>query len=157
MEVILSNSEDKTIRAWDMQKKSGVQVTRREQDRFWVVAAHPELNLFAAGHDGGMIVFKLDKERPAYCVHEQECVFYVKEKYLRICEFSGSRDIPILTMKGKNSSSTPTLSIFGGSPRINSISYSTQDKAVLVSYVKIFFLVFNIFFRIKKEAHLSYT
>jgi coatomer protein complex subunit alpha (xenin) len=138
MEVILSNSEDKTIRAWDMQKKSGVQVMRREQDRFWVVAAHPELNLFAAGHDGGMIVFKIDKERPPYCLHETECVFYVKEKYLRICEFSGSRDIPILTLKGKNSSATPIMSIFGGSSRIKSVNYNAQDKAVLVCYVTIY-------------------
>ena len=49
-ELILSNSEDKTIRVWDMSNKSGVQTFRREHDRFWVLAAHPELNLFAAGN-----------------------------------------------------------------------------------------------------------
>jgi coatomer protein complex subunit alpha (xenin) len=48
-ELIISNSEDKSIRVWDMSKRSGVQTFRRESERFWVLAAHPELNLFAAG------------------------------------------------------------------------------------------------------------
>lgn len=50
---------------------------RRESDRFWVVTAHPTMNMFAAGHDGGMMVFKLERERPAYAVH-QNSLFYVK-------------------------------------------------------------------------------
>ena len=29
--------------------RTGVQTFRREHDRFWVMAAHPSLNLFAAG------------------------------------------------------------------------------------------------------------
>ena len=29
--------------------RTGVQTFRREHDRFWVIAAHPTLNLFAAG------------------------------------------------------------------------------------------------------------
>lgn len=29
--------------------RSGVQTFRRESDRFWVIAAHPTLNVFAAG------------------------------------------------------------------------------------------------------------
>lgn len=28
---------------------TGVQTFRRDHDRFWVLAAHPNLNLFAAG------------------------------------------------------------------------------------------------------------
>lgn len=48
-ELIISCGEDKTIRVWDMAKRSSVQTFRRESDRFWVLAAHPELNLFAAG------------------------------------------------------------------------------------------------------------
>jgi len=50
-DLIISNSEDKTIRIWDMSKRSSVQTFRREHDRFWVLAAHPEQNLLAAGHD----------------------------------------------------------------------------------------------------------
>lgn len=29
--------------------RTGVQTFRRDHDRFWVLAAHPNLNLFAAG------------------------------------------------------------------------------------------------------------
>jgi len=47
--LILSASEDKTIRVWDMTKRTAVQTFRREHDRFWVLTGHPELNLFAAG------------------------------------------------------------------------------------------------------------
>ncbi len=28
------------------------QTFRREHDRFWILAAHPDINLLAAGHDG---------------------------------------------------------------------------------------------------------
>ena len=48
-ELIISNSEDKTIRVWDMTKRTALQNFRKEHDRYWVLAAHPELNLFAAG------------------------------------------------------------------------------------------------------------
>ena len=65
-ELIVSNSEDKSIRVWDMSKRQGVQTFRREHDRFWILAAHQDSNLLAAGHDSGMIVFKLERERPAY-------------------------------------------------------------------------------------------
>ena len=48
-ELILSNSEDKSIRVWDMAKRNCLNTFRREHDRFWVMAAHPTLNLFAGG------------------------------------------------------------------------------------------------------------
>lgn len=48
-ELIVSCGEDKTVRVWDLTKRSAVQTFRRENDRFWTLAAHPELNLFAAG------------------------------------------------------------------------------------------------------------
>ncbi|KAK1315740.1 Coatomer subunit alpha-1 [Acorus calamus] len=55
-DIIVSNSEDKSIRVWDVTKRTGIQTFRREHDRFWILAAHPEMNLLAAGHDSGMIV-----------------------------------------------------------------------------------------------------
>lgn len=51
-DLIISNSEDKSIRVWDMSKRTGIHTFRREQDRFWILAAHPDINLLAAGHDG---------------------------------------------------------------------------------------------------------
>lgn len=58
-ELIISNSEDRSIRVWDVSKRVGVQTFRREGDRFWIFATHRSQNLLAAGHDSGMIVFKV--------------------------------------------------------------------------------------------------
>ncbi|XP_031557525.1 coatomer subunit alpha-like isoform X1 [Actinia tenebrosa] len=119
-ELMLSNSEDKSIRVWDLSKRTGVQTFRREHDRFWAIAAHPTLNLFAAGHDSGMIVFKLERERPAYAVHGNT-LYYVKDRYLRIYEFGTSKDVPVMQFK-KNSSRTP----------VYSLSYNPAENCVLV-------------------------
>jgi coatomer protein complex subunit alpha (xenin) len=54
-ELIVSCGEDKTIRV--LGEKDGYSnILEREQDRFWVLAAHPNLNLFSPGHDNGLIV-----------------------------------------------------------------------------------------------------
>jgi coatomer protein complex subunit alpha (xenin) len=58
-DLIVSDSEDRSIRVWDNSKRVGVQTFRREGDRFWILAAHRSQNLLAAGHDSGMIVFKV--------------------------------------------------------------------------------------------------
>lgn len=64
------------------------------------MASHPNLNLFAAGHDAGMLVFKLERERPAYTVHGN-LLYYVKEKYLRRLDFTTAKDVPVIQIKGK--------------------------------------------------------
>jgi coatomer protein complex subunit alpha (xenin) len=89
-DLIVSNSEDKSVRVWDMSKRTGVTTFRREHDRFWVLAAHPDVNLLAAGHDGGMIVFKLERERPAAALHGG-VLYYVKDRYLRTYDLATVR------------------------------------------------------------------
>jgi coatomer protein complex subunit alpha (xenin) len=79
--------------------RTGVQTFRREHDRFWIMAAHPTLNMFAAGHDSGMIVYKLERERPAYAVHNN-VLYYVKDRYLRKLDFSTSKDNPLIQLRG---------------------------------------------------------
>jgi len=131
-ELIISNSEDRSIRVWDISKRLGVQTFRRENDRFWILAAHPQQNLLAAGHDSGMIVFKLERERPA-CGSHADCMFYVKDKYLRMLEYSSGRDVPALSLRrtapGNNLNASPVsldLNIFNSS-ETNILLYSNLD------------------------------
>ncbi|KAI8815074.1 coatomer WD associated region-domain-containing protein [Cladochytrium replicatum] len=124
-ELIISNSEDKTIRIWDMGKRTALQTFRREQDRFWIITAHPELNLFAAGHDGGLIVFKLERERPAHQVHQSQ-LFYVKEKSIRMYDFARSSDDPVVSLR--KSASNGGLAT---APR--ALSYNPAEHAALIT------------------------
>eukprot|EP01102_Stenamoeba_stenopodia_P015742 TRINITY_DN5405_c0_g1_i1.p1 TRINITY_DN5405_c0_g1~~TRINITY_DN5405_c0_g1_i1.p1 ORF type:complete len:1071 (+),score=284.34 TRINITY_DN5405_c0_g1_i1:663-3875(+) len=122
LEYILSNSEDKTIRVWDMSKRAGVQTFRREHDRFWILTAHPEQNLFAAGHDSGLMVFKLERERPAY-VASEGVVFYVKERFLRGYDCNNGRDLPVIAVKRSGNAGN----------NMQTVSYNAAEKAVLLT------------------------
>lgn len=121
-ELIVSCGEDKTVRVWDLTKRSAVQTFRREHDRFWVLAAHPELNLFAAGHDNGLIVFKLERERPAFAVHG-DMVYYIRDKYVRSYDINTGSDIGLLSVRKFGSPYVP--------PR--TLSYNPAERAVVIT------------------------
>ncbi|KAA8910869.1 hypothetical protein TRICI_004012 [Trichomonascus ciferrii] len=126
-DLIISVSEDKTIRTWDLNKRTPVQQFRRESsDKFWNISAHPSINLFAAAHDSGVMVFKLDRERPANALH-QNTLFYVnKEKQLKYFDIG----TPATT-------ETPALMSLKkiGSPweAIRNISYNPAERSVLAT------------------------
>ncbi|XP_074313237.1 coatomer subunit alpha-1-like [Silene latifolia] len=122
-DIIVSNSEDKSIRVWDVTKRTAIQTFRREHDRFWILAAHPELNLLAAGHDSGIIVFKLERERPAFSV-SGDALFYAKDRFLRYFEFSTQQDTQVAPIRRPGSTS------LNQGPR--TLSYSPTENAVLV-------------------------
>lgn len=123
-DLILSVGEDKTIRVWDLNKRTSVQSFKRENDRFWVIAAHPEINLFAAGHDNGVMVFKLERERPASAFYQNNLFFITKEKHVRSYDFQKNIESPtLLTLKKLGSPWVP--------PR--SLSYNPAERAILVT------------------------
>ncbi|CAH8603745.1 unnamed protein product [Dicrocoelium dendriticum] len=97
-DLLISNSEDKSIRVWDLAKRTCLSTFRRDSDRFWVIAAHPKLNLFAAGHDTGFVVFKLERERPAFAIHK-DFLFYVKLPFLRRLDLNATKDIAIIQLR----------------------------------------------------------
>jgi len=105
-----------------MTKRTCLQTFKREHDRFWVITAHPELNLFAAGHDNGLIVFKLERERIASTTY-QNTLFFIKDKNIRMYDFD-SKDIPIMPLRTGSGTYTP--------PR--TISYNPIENALLVCY-----------------------
>ncbi|KAL5713383.1 hypothetical protein ACHQM5_015468 [Ranunculus cassubicifolius] len=122
-DIIVSNSEDKSIRVWDVTKRTCVQTFRREHDRFWILASHPEMNLLAAGHDSGMLVFKLERERPAFSV-SGDSLYYVKDRFLRFYEFSTQKDSQVIPIR------RPGTTTLNQSPR--TVSYSPTENAVLI-------------------------
>jgi len=101
-----------------------VQSFKRENDRFWVIAAHPEINLFAAGHDNGVMVFKLERERPASAIHQNNLFYITKEKHVRSYDFTKNIESPsMLSLKKLGSPWVP--------PR--TLSYNPAERAILVT------------------------
>jgi len=66
--------------------------TRRDTDRYWILAAHPSLNYFAAGYDNGMTVFKLERERHA-SQRIGSNIFFVKNKSLYVHDLSTKENL----------------------------------------------------------------
>ncbi|KAI9884926.1 MAG: hypothetical protein M1823_003273 [Watsoniomyces obsoletus] len=123
-DLIISVGEDKTIRVWDLNKRIPVQSFKRESDRFWVIAAHPEINLFAAGHDNGVMVFKLERERPASTVYQNQLFYLSKDKQVKCYDFQKDSESPsMLSLKKLGSPWMP----------LRTLSYNPAERAVLVT------------------------
>jgi coatomer subunit alpha len=123
-DLILSAGEDKTIRVWDLNKRTAVQSFKRESDRFWVIAAHPEINLFAAGHDNGVMVFKLERERPASAIHQNQLFYVTKEKTIKCYDFQKNVESPtLLSLKKLGSPWTAPRTLY----------YNPAERSVLVT------------------------
>ncbi|GAB67477.1 coatomer alpha subunit [Plasmodium cynomolgi strain B] len=78
-DLLLTNSEDRTIRIWDITKRACIHTFRRENDRFWILSFKPNSNLIASGHDSGMVIFKFEKEKCPFDKYGT-LLLYVKEK-----------------------------------------------------------------------------
>jgi hypothetical protein len=104
-----------------MSKRVCVQTFRREHDRFWILAAHPERNLFAAGHDSGLVVFKLERERPAYSVHGKT-LYYIRDRHLRAYDFTTARETTVMAIRRS--------SLIGSGPRF--IHYNPAINSIII-------------------------
>jgi coatomer protein complex subunit alpha (xenin) len=58
-------------------------------------------NLLAAGHDSGMIVFKLERERPASAQGPSNKLYYVRGRELFCHDYtrSGGVDVPVASLR----------------------------------------------------------
>lgn len=124
-DLILSVSDDKTIRVWDLNKRTPVKQFRRESDRFWLVASHPTINLFATCHDSGVMVFKLERERPAHALFQNKLYFVNTEKQIQSYDFQREEtSLPMLSLKkiGKTWSA------------MRSLTYNQSDNSILVTH-----------------------
>lgn len=124
-DLIISVGEDKTIRTWDLNTRSPVKQFKRENDRFWMVVAHPTINLFAACHDSDVMVFKLDRERPASTVNPQmqELFFINNDNQVQKYNFnSKNTSLPLISLK----------KVALPWNKIKNISYNPSENSMLI-------------------------
>ena len=79
-----------------------------------------------------MIVFKLERERPAFDVCGGR-LYYVKDKYLRMHEFASGRDVPVVSLR-RGGHTLP--SGLGNGPRglyYNSFSPPSESAVIITS------------------------
>lgn len=122
--LIISVGEDKTLRVWDLDKRTPIKQFKRESDRFWLIAAHPNINLFGAAHDSGVMIFKLDRERPPATIHSQQLFFVNKAKQVQTFDYN------------KKVASLPYVSLNNIGQAWNafrSISYNPSQHSILVN------------------------
>lgn len=53
-----------------------------------------------------MIVFKLERERPAYATHGGT-LYYVKERFLRAYDYQSQRDNPLISIRRSTTAGAP--------------------------------------------------
>ena len=129
-ELIISNSEDKTIRVWDMSKANNPLVLRREHDRYWILDTHPTLNLLAAGHDSGLMVFKLHRERPPFDAHNPRNLFYYKDFYVYEYSYKTGKEKPILSTRRRSSGGASTTGAAASSAsNYRHLHYNSSNQA----------------------------
>lgn len=46
-----------------MEKKTLIDTIKKENERFWILSAHPNINILGAGSDAGSLFFNLARER----------------------------------------------------------------------------------------------
>lgn len=67
-----------------------------------------------------MIVFKLERERPAFSTHGST-LYYVKDRYLRTFDFATQRDNPLISIRRAGSAGANQVgSAAGGGEGVHS-------------------------------------
>lgn len=82
-----------------------------------------------------MLVFKLERERPAYAVHG-EVLYYVKERFLRTYDFGSQRDNPLISLRRITTSGSPPSPPFALSLHSPHTLLSVQLHDCLLSALK---------------------
>jgi coatomer protein complex subunit alpha (xenin) len=87
--------------------------------------------IFNSGHDTGLIVFKLERERPGWDVHN-EIAYYISGKSVRAYNFTNANDIALVAIKRGHPGQTPA-------PR--GLSYNPAEHSVMISFVNYYVIL----------------
>ena len=71
-------------------------------------------------------MFKLERERPALSLYQNQ-LFYIKDKFLRIYDYSKSHDSPVIAIRKTANALTPLARI---------LSYNPAEHSVLICFVR---------------------
>lgn len=82
------------------------------------------------GHDNGLIVFKLERERPAHCINGNQ-LFYVKDKFVRMFDFNSNNDVPVVSIRRAAAAGV----MLGSNAAIRTLSYNPAEHSVLLGTV----------------------
>lgn len=82
-EMLISNSEDGTMKIWDTKKRKAVK-TISIDNRFWCVSMDREEKVFAAGHDTGFCIYSLEREAPVYSVADKNIYIQRESEIIRV-------------------------------------------------------------------------
>ncbi len=100
--------------------QSSGSLKREESEGLRACRCHPVANavvrLTHTPARRGMIVFKLERERPAFSVH-QNVLYYVKDRYLRTYDFNTQRDNPLISIRRGGGAGTNTVRASARPPR----------------------------------------
>ena len=81
----------------------------------WIDFSSASMSLLLKAVCSGMIVFKLERERPASCTSGGS-LYYVKDRHLRCYDFASERDNPIIVTRRLSATgdrSSPQQSLSG--------------------------------------------
>jgi len=82
--LIVTASEDGTVRLWNSGTYRSEKVINQAMDRAWAIAAIPGSNLLAIGYDEGAVVVKFGKDEPAYSMDAAGKVIWAKRSEILI-------------------------------------------------------------------------
>jgi hypothetical protein len=94
-----------------------LQLVGSRRVRFIIILTYSSL-----GYDNGLIVFKLERERPPFAVH-QDTLYYIRDKYVRVYDFNTGSDIGLLNICKFGSPYVP--------PR--TLSFNPAERAVIAT------------------------
>lgn len=75
---LISNSEDKTTRVWNIESKTDIIVEKRSKARYWIAAVKKNGALLASGHDEGLDIFVLNKERVPHALISKSLIVFAQ-------------------------------------------------------------------------------
>eukprot|EP00731_Ephydatia_muelleri_P009629 Em0005g215a len=124
MPLLVSASDDRQVKLWRMNDSKAweVDTCRGHFNNVSSAIFHPHQELILS-HDSGMLVFKLERERPAYAVH-QNTLYYAKDRFVRAYEYGTSKDVPVMATRRNGTNQ------YRSAPHV--LSYNAAENAILL-------------------------